>query len=614
MIVAEISKYQESEAQTNYAPFVYQQQPATHQAADYWINEFGAADESVINNIHVNDFIRDYYNNYSETNNLQDCLDTIQSFFWEHPDYILFVHYEHAYSPFTDNYYEFGRAFGFCTDQSIYIDDVYYEGILTSIPSVAQQQDLVNYEQLAFMTGSLELLNNEGLLDEFITDDITGTKIRTYYLDYISGVSNYTRSELVAQAAYFIEDYSLSLTKVNIDLQDLRKKQNIEIPTDLFTLADYPNIKDKYIDDVIPLIYGQVRRSEAIPVDGELGTGNDITFMQALLLTTLGTVQVEIDDQWTTKVPTSSDLTSGTFVLAEADGRKANGEPYKCRVYNSIGILNTYSSDIIKDLNERYINVDYNNSLYNTTEWEVEETSLESIGIVFNEKIELYEAIKEIQIGSNVGFRYEIAGDGRRTIRIDNLERDPVFYVPNIEVNNIFESPVRTNKILLSATVNVGYAKDYEGDKYLHVENDDYRDTVLQNYREQPPVKFDTHLITEVQAEAIAELYASRFSKMSKILETTLKGIAYFSLRIYDIIEVEITSGTVNADTGEIVSREFFGAWKVQVLSIDPDYSAPQSNTITAYLVEKLETVAEIRISEPGVIRSVDDMYKRSVY
>jgi len=588
MIVAEISKYQESEAQTNYAPFVFQQQPATHTTADYWINAFGAADESIINNIHVNDFIRDYYNNYSETNNLQDCLDTIQSLFWDHPNYILFVHYELAYSPFTDNYYEFGRAFGFCTDQSIYIDDVYYEGNLTSIPSVAQQQDLVNYERLAFMTGSLELLNNEGMLDEFIADDITGTKIRTYYLDYISGVSNYTRSQLESQAAYFIEDYSLSLTRVVIDLQDLRAKQNLEIPTELFTLTEYPNIKDKYIDDVIPLIYGQVRRSEAIPVDGELGTGNDITFRQALLLTTLGTVQVEIDDQWTTKVPTSSDLASGTFVIAEADGRKANGEPYKCRVVDSIGIINTYSSDIIKDLNERYINVDYNNSLYNTTEWEAEETSLEPIGIVFNEQIELYEAIAEVQRGSNTGFRYEIAGDGRRTIRIDNLDRDSVFYIPNIEIDNIFDSPVRTNKQLLSATVNVGYYKDYEGDKYLHVENDDYMDTVLQNYREQPPVNFDTHLVTEAQAEDRAELYASRFSEMPKILETTLKGIEYFAVRIYDIIEVEITNGTVNADTGEITGREFFGIWKVQVLSIDPDYSQ-QSNSITAYLVEKIE-------------------------
>lgn len=585
MIVAEISKYQESEAQVNYAPFVYQQQPATHTTADYWINAFGASDESTVNNIHINDFIRDYYNNYSETNNLQDCLDTIQSFF-----NILFVHYELEYSPFTDNYYEFGRAYGFCTDQSIYIDDIFYNGIITSIPSVAQQQDLVNYEKLAFMNGSLELLNNEGILDEFITDDITGTKIRTYYLNYISGVSDYTRSQLESQAAYFIEDYSISLTKAIIDLQDLRAKQNIQIPTELFTLADYPNIKDKYIDDVIPIIYGKVRRSEAIPVDGELGSGNDITFRQALLLTTLGTVQVEIDDQWSTKVPTSSDLITGTFVLAEADGRKANGEPYKCRVIDSIGIVNTYASDIIKDLNERYINVDYNNSLYSTTEWEAEETELESIGIVFNKQLELYEAIAEIQRGSNVGFRYEIAADGRRTIRIDNLERDSVFYVPNIEIMNIFESPIRTYKELLSAIINVGYAKDYESDKYLHVENDDYMDDVLQEYREQPTVKFDTHLITQLQAEDRAELYVSRFSEMPKILETTLKGIEYFSVRIYDIIEIEITNGSVNADTGEIIGREFFGIWKVQVLSIDPDYNI-QSNNITAYLIEKIAAV-----------------------
>ncbi|KKN63350.1 hypothetical protein LCGC14_0502980 [marine sediment metagenome] len=614
MIISEISKYYESEAQTNVAPFIYQQQPATHVTAPYWIDIFGAADESILFNMYINDFIRDYYNNYSEVNSLLDCIDTEQSFFWLSTSYILYNHYEHDYSPFTDNYYEYGRAFGFNNKFPIYIDDVFYDALMKTIPSIAQQQDLVNYEKLAGMTGSIEYANTEGQFDEFIDTDITGTKNRLYYLDAIYGIENYTRSQLVSLASYFIEDDSISLNKYSTDLQDLRFKQNIEIPIETFNTTEYPDIKDSYVDNIIPLLYGQVRRSEAIPIDGELGTGNDINFRQALILTSLGTVQVEIDDQWTTKTPTATNLTLGEFTLAEVDGRKANGEPYNCRVVDSIGIPNTYSSDIIIDMNERFINVSYNNSLYDISEWESEEIQLESIGIVFNKPVKLYEAIRMVQAGSNVGFRYEIAADGRRTIRIDDPDRTPVEYIIRNQIKGIIESSIETNKKLLSAIVKVKYSKDYNSDKYLSVTNSDYQNVVLEKYREQPTVEIETDLITQVQAEARAELYASRFSNMPRIVPLNIMGIDYYTLRIYDVIEAELTLEFVNADTGEIKGdREFFGVWKIQVLSIDPDF-ANQGNNITGYLVEQIEPINVVRISEPGVIRMVDNIYKRKVY
>ena len=610
MIISEISKYYESEAQTNMAPFTYQQQPATHQTADYWINEFGAADESIIFNMYINDFIRDYYNNYSETNSLLDCIDTEQSFYWDSTAYILYVHYEHDYSYYTNNYYEYGRASGYNNKRPIFIDDIFYAPLMLTIPSIAQQQDLVNYKKLAGMTGAIEYSNNEGKFDDFINIDITGTKNRLYYLKDLPDIDNYTRSQLVSLASYFIENDSISLHRYSTDLQDLRFKQNIKIPLETFNITDYPNIKDSYIDNIIPLLYGQVRRSEAIPIDGELGTGNDIVFRQAIILTSLGTVQVDIDDQWTTKTPTATNLTLGEFTLSEADGRKANGEPYDCRVVDSVGIVNIYSSDIIKELNERFINVSYNNSLYNTIEWEQEELQLESIGIVFNKSIELYEAIRRVQDGSNIGFRYDIAADGRRTIRIDDPDRSAIAYVSRNEIKGIVDSEIKTNKKLLSAIVKVKYAKDYNSDKYLSVTNSDYQNTVLEKYREQPTVEIETDLITQAQAEDRAELYVSRFSNMPKTIPLSLMGIDYYTLRIYDVIEAELTLAFVNADTGEITGeREFFGIWRIQILGIDPKFEK-QGNNITAYLIEKVEPVSEIMIAKDNVIFMFDNIYK----
>ena len=612
MIISEISKYYESEAQTNVAPFTYQQLPATYEIDPFFEETFGEGFASRTLNMFINDFVRDYYNNYSETNNLLDCIDTEQSFFWLATSYILYNHYEHDYAPYIDGYYEYGRAFGYNNKFPIYIDDVFYDALIKSIPSIAQQQDLINYEQLAGMTGAIEYVNTEGKFDEFIDSDITGTKNRLYYLDAKYGIENYTRSQLVSLATYFIENDEMSMNKYSTDLQDLRLKQNIEIPIEVFNITDYPNINDSFIDEIIPLLYGQVRRSEAIPVNGELGSGNTITFRQALLLTSLGTVQVEIDDQWTNRVPASTDLASGSFILSEANGRKANGEPYKCRVVDSIGIVNFSSSDIIVDMNERFINVSYNNSLYNITEWETEEIQLESMGIVFNEPVKLYDAIRMVQAGSNVGFRYDIAADGRRTIRIDDPERSAISYKTRSQLKQIVESSIKSKKELLSGIVKVGYAKDYNSDKYLYVTNSDYQGTVLENYREQPTIEIKTELITEAQADARAELYAARFSNMPRIVPLIIMGIDSYTLRIYDVIEVELTLGFVNADTGEITGdREFFGVWKIQILGIDPNFNEnEEGNNIAAYLIEKIEPVEEAMIAKDDVIFMFDDVYK----
>ncbi len=135
---------------------------------------------------------------------------------------------------------------------------------------------------------------------------------------------------------------------------------------------------------------------------------------------------------------------------------------------------------------------------------------------------------------------------------------------------------------------------------------------MLENYREQPTIEIKTELITEAQADARAELYAARFSNMPRIVPLIIMGIDSYTLRIYDVIEVELTLGFVNADTGEITGdREFFGVWKIQILGIDPNFNEnEEGNNIAAYLIEKIEPVEEAMIAKDDIIFMFDDVYK----
>lgn len=604
MLICERTKYEDlNTIFTNEAPFTYKSLPSAHETADYWINIFGCPDETTTIIIFIKSVIEDYIIKYSETTSIINCIYIESSFYWSVSDNKLYLHLTHDNNKYTSDY-EYGKVEGFSDKRSIYIDGLFYRSLLISIPSIAQQQDLINYDQLSFISGIIELRNSNGVLDYLKNESIIGTNVYIYFLDDSDKVEDYSRSQLIDLRTFYIENYNSSLRTVSLDAQDIRKRKETMIPVDKFTVSDYPDINEKYIDDIIPLMYGQVRYSEAIPVDGDAGSGT-ITYRQALILTTIGTVQVEIDDLWTTKTPVSTDLNTGSFTLAEADGRKANGQPYKCRVYNSIGILNTYSSDIIIDLNNRYLRIPFADGSYDVAEWAAEEISLESIGILFNEEIELYEAIRRIQTESNIGFRYEINASGHSTIRIDNDSRTQSDYIYNTEIKNIEDSEVSTQQELLSAIVQVDYAYDYDLKKYLSYENESEIDTVKQQYRQKPKITIPTSLTSEAQAIARSELYLEKHSEIPKIVNLNLTGKDHYTKRIYDIIEVEITMGFVNADTGEVESgREFYGIWTAKILGIDPQFDT-LGNNITVNLLEKIEPVTIVRVTTSGAIRSI---------
>jgi len=617
MTIAELVITGEASFLAPYESFVYRSYPSRYTLPDFWVNTFGAPDESISGTIRISLFARDSTINYTEQSSLANCIAQEKSFFWDSGDQILYVHFEHSYSYYSNDYLQ-GAVDGFSDKKAIYLDDIYYAPLIQSVPSIAQQEDFANYQQLAFITGSIVLTNAEGVLDTFIDTNVYGNDLNLYYLD--DTITDPTRADLVELASFYVEDYDFSLKDLTVRVQDKRKAQNTSVPGEVFDDTTYPDIDDKWIGKPIPLAYGTIRVSEGIPVN-ENSTGA-VTFRQAEVLTSLGTVQVNIDDEWVTKTPTSTDISTGTFTLSQADARKdgdADGRVHDCRVLNSVGIAVTYASDVIKDLNERVIGIVYNESNYDTDEWETEETALSEVGILYKDETQLFEAIRLVQAGANVGFRYEIAADGRRTIRIDDWDRTVSGHVYKEDIRNIDTLPIATNSELLAAEVRIDYAKDYFDDEYLTTIDTSERETVISTYRQKPRLTFETALATKTLAQERGAWAAGRYSLIRGIATLELMGPDWYTLRIFDILTVELTPGFVDLDGDAydniVVStrvttegdtrvttggdtritfekqpiqtkREFYGVWKMQILSIDPDFDA-QTNTITAVLIEQ---------------------------
>jgi len=583
--IAEVSSLNNVPGFAPVEPFVYELRPGFLSLASFWTSTFGAPDESRSYTIVVKSFVRDYNVKYNEVNNYNDCVAQEGSFFWDNPNQVLYVHFEHDHEGWTA-IYQYGTYFGFSDSQLVYLDDQEYLPLIDSTPSIRQSQDIVNYDRLAFINGSLTLNNRSrkisgiksGQLDFFITADLYNNDVFLYYLDdsIIDSADSASRSDLVPLAAFYIEDYDISLKQINLKLQDKRKAQNITIPSEKFNATDYPNIGDES-GTVIPLMYGQVREARAVPTNGDTTSG-DVTYRVALLLTVLGTVQVYIDKIWTTVSVSSSSLSTGEFTLLSSDGRDTNGAVRDCRVLLPTGIAITYLSDIIKDLNERFLGIQYLDSNYDTTEWESEETALTSGGWVFDSEINLYEAIRIVQSGANVGFRYEILADGRRTIRIDDTSRTESGRVEPVDILNRDDMPVTTDSDQVFSAIELHYNKSFNSGRFISETNSTYLEEVRARFKQLNTLPVDTLLNNQTDAAASAADRALRFKEIPEIISLNLLGKDFLTLRIFDILDIEATPDFADADTQIITGRQYYGFKKGKVISIDPDLKRAVNN------------------------------------
>ena len=593
MIIAELLKYITT---TYFAPsdsFVYATKinVTEDEIPSWWTDTLDAPDEyeSTFERIFIREFLATVVDNYSNADNYSDCVAQEKSFYWDNDNQIVYVHFEHGSSWYTSDYF-YGRVFGYTNTDVAYINDIEYLPLVKSVPSISQQVDLQNYEKLSFASGSIILNNVEGLLDWMIDANIYGQSVYLMYLpesDIATG--NASRDDLVDLAAFYIEDYDIGIQENVIRIQDIRKAQNIEIPVDLFTTDDYSNIEDGYVNEPIPLIYGSVAEVLAIPVNGAT-TGN-VTFRVAKILTVLGQIQLWHDDVWNDVTAASSDLSIGSFTLEQAYCRKdgdADGDIFDCRVQSVTGETIAYASDVIKKINLEALGLEYTDTNYDTTEWEAEDTDLSEIGVMFDERIELFEAIRQVQAGANIGFRYEIKADGRRTIRIDDTDRTVSATVNKEDIKNLDNLQVETDSELLAAIAIVEYKKNYEADTYRRYVDDSEKITVRDTYRQTPTLTAENNLVqTEALATERAAWMLDRFSTIPEVIEIELMGASWYTLRIYDIIQIELTVGFVDLDSSTITGREFYGIREAQVISVSPDFDK-LSNTVRLLLTEEI--------------------------
>ncbi|MDD3388320.1 MAG: hypothetical protein PHU58_07635, partial [Prevotella sp.] len=492
-----------------------------------------------------------------------------RSFYWDDANQILYIHIDINTLPVVSSFSS-GYTFGYTDSNVIYIDNVLYEPLLKSIPSIAQQADLAEYKQMAFINGELVLDNTGGHFDAILEDSIYGNDAFIYELDAQPNIIDYPRSALKQLASLYVEDYQHSIEEFSITVQDQRKAHNA-------------NLLQEFFEDgnPVPLMYGPIRSVSAKVIDD---TQIPVMFRVATELTALGTIECEGDFGWQAVTPISYDLANGTFLLSATYARSPGnslgedtGSVLPCRVRNCVGIPNNSVLDVIKHINSSVLDIEYNASNYNLSAWASASALLCPVGVVFNQQQEVYKAIATLQNGANLGFRYEITPDGLRSVRIDDWARPVDYTVFWDDIKDNLTLKAVTDSTLIAAVVAVDYLHDYAEDAWTRYVNDRLYDEVLLKYRQAPTLTIEALMLTEAFAEQRSEFALERYSSIPRKIQIQLHGRDYYGVQIYDMLAIELS----------IPGRPYLGWWEAQVISIDPDFDE-LSNAIEAVLVRRI--------------------------
>jgi hypothetical protein len=332
------------------------------------------------------------------------------------------------------------------------------------------------------------------------------------------------------------------------------------MPSTFFDDTTYPYIESKYVDKLIPEGYGRRRAVPCYPLN--TNTTGDVVYKFAVSATMIHSVQIkDADDAWQSVTPTATDAANGEFTIATATAR--NGDAV-FEVKADVTLRN-YSNpgDIIKDMNDHYAELTYDSTNYDTAEWTSESAKLADVSIYFDKQKDFYEWVEILQIGSDYNFVYDVGGDGKRTLRVDDSERDPVFRIKAIDLLND-DKEVTRDFTQYASRVIVHYNKNDFDKSFSRTENSNFQDAARAKYGYIKALEQESLLITAIDAASRASILAADQSTVRPIYKARIKieQDEIFALKLYDIGLLDFTQ---SAD------RAYWGEKMVKIIGIEID-------------------------------------------
>ncbi|MCL2093033.1 MAG: hypothetical protein FWH12_02455 [Treponema sp.] len=216
---------------------------------------------------------------------------------------LIYIHFEDHNPSFSFISYKNGIMFAFSHGNPVQLGDAKTYPLLESFPQVEDQSDNFTYQKMRFSSGNITIDNSAGMLDSLV--ELFGNDVN---------LSMFTNNELDIIRSYFIERYTLGLTKIDLTVKDKRSRLTFQAPNTFYTREEFPDIEENLIGKVIQDAYGYCRgvpgtcvnrnelyQNPAQPTEDTLN--NWFIFKFARTISEIDKIWVKKSDVWTQIFP-----------------------------------------------------------------------------------------------------------------------------------------------------------------------------------------------------------------------------------------------------------------------------------------------------------------------
>jgi hypothetical protein len=276
----------------------------------------------------------------------------------------------------------------------------YYDPRLQSIPNLSLRIEPRFSGVGQIGSGSANILNNDGEFDGLnrVLDWDYGRAVFKMGIDSNAGTMAYT--DYVTLGTWGIERAEIKDQSLVLSLRELKTQLEKEIPTETYSLDDYPLLERTNVGKPIPIAYGKVFGAKPTLID----PGNKTFKLTSHAIYDILEVRIQQDDVWVQINPASRDLPNGEFTLGS---EWANNEPVSVDFIGKTladGRPMYNASDIVEDI-LTYLNEENLDSATFDSAFEALDVGLQNDGIrrtVFKPSIYLDALRKAHEVVSDI--------------------------------------------------------------------------------------------------------------------------------------------------------------------------------------------------------------------
>jgi len=468
--------------------------------------------------------------NYTQVDSLSELEGLVNTFYYDIPSQILYINFDVNDSPYYHNDYRLGITSGYANIEGYY-GQVFYEGRIVSLPDISITKDNSFDGIVQYSRGQISLINKDGIFDDLNNDDIYGQRC-----SILTSTSTDISTFKYIYTGY-IESVSIDSDNCILTFKDERKKFEKKIPSTVYTLDEYPNLKDSNSNKVKPIAYGKINNATAICLNEELETIPDY-YTFSLADTSFYSIKA-IDKVYIENVEVAFinvDLNKATFQLSKTVYTKGKNVTATFQGYEVGGVLIENPLFIIRDVISKYLNTKFSSRYFNVESWTtLENSNLPKCNLYIDEPTTLIDIINQLSI-SIMGI-FIMEKDGVYNYKIQEDEKESV---RTIDCREYLE-PVKLsfNQDKYANIIRVGYSKDQNEDEYQYEINNSFETSLKLKYRIEKQTDLETNLVNKEDAvaygnKAILE-YGGIYPEYTFATSLDTEG-----LEILDCIDIEL--------------------------------------------------------------------------